>query len=902
MIELFSRSNSRSDRQKQTSKISLFKVILIGGFLAGVLCAVFIAGVLTFPSLKAGFNSVALTTGITWRNKTAVVKTLAESLKNAPGYYLNAVLHNSEVPVLRIDIKFKHYEKLRQKREVALARGFLDSGNDDYVPARIRYQDRNVRVKLRLKGDLPDHYMTDRWSFRIKVRGDDHLFGMKRFSVQHPMVRRHHREPLYLDHMRREGVLAPRYFFIRAVVNGEDVGLMAVEEHFSKELLESQQRREGVILRFNGDNWWYFKSRYGGESGPYYDFLVSDIEAYQEGRINRIPRLKKHRETAIGLLRGFLEGKLTTSDVFDVELMARYLVVNKLWNAEHTTVLDNLRLYLNPVSMRIEPIGFDGVPLVDLRVPSVDPPAGLFYKRIFDDPKFRTAYFATAKRIGEEAGDPSFIRWVEDREKEYLLALHQENPLIPHFLGDVIRRHSKVLSRFDASMLKVEESDFTMTIPGVRFPQVMKAYLIDDDTGKLLELRNIMPVDVMVTGISVDEGGETVRPLYKEGEGPAFPIPFPARANEQTGRILTIDVGANFQSETDRIIVTVKVAGHDGVYRETAIPYVMPESTTALPRLPTIRETLLRHPFLEWRKKEKTLFVLNGDWSVQGDIILPDGIGLVVGPGTRLRFEPDSIALVRGPVTFEGTKQAPVVFEAKTPADGWGGLVVMDAPARSYVTHSHFRNLNGVQKNNWILTGGVTFRKAPVEISESSFSDVQAEDALNVIRSEFLLQNSSFRNTRSDAIDSDHSNGKISGGRYTNVGGDGIDISGTKLVAENVILERINDKAFSIGEGSDAHIVRPSVSGAGTGVASKDGSRTRVEGGDFTSVLHVALMSYVKKPSYGPAELIADDVQFSDVGEKGVVQTGSSLTLNKQDIDERDIDVDALYSDGYMKK
>lgn len=903
MITFFSDSATKRRRQKRVFKRSYLKSLLVIISLLALLSVAFLAGIFSFPGLKAGFNTITLTTGISWRNKRAVVDTLAQSLINVPGNYFNAILHRADVPTIRIDIKFKNYEKIRLKREAALARGFLNATGADFVPARIRYQDRDIRVKLRLKGDLPDHYETDRWSFRIKVRGEDQLFGMKRFSIQHPMVRRYHREPLYLDHLRREGVLAPRYFFIRAIVNGKDKGLMAVEEHFSKELLETQKRREGVILKFDGENWWHFKSRYSGRSGPYFDFMISDIKAHRKGRTERVPRLKQQRDLAIGLLRSFLEGRLQASDVFDIELMTRYIVINKLWSAGHTMVLDNLRLYLNPVTMLIEPIGFDGVPLLDVREPSVNPPYGIFYSRIFDDPVFRKAYFAAAKRIGEETQGEAFRGWVDRQENSYLKTLHLENPLIPRFLGDVVTRHGRAIALFNQDMLSVTDADRTMAIPGVRFPQVIKAYLVSESDGSFLELRNILPVKVTVTELAViDTTSGTKRPFSPGDKNPTLPITFPARAKEEAGRIVRLDLkGANIQTSS-KIVATVRVAGHDGVYQETAIAYPGKQQSPAIPQASSIENILKTHPFLKWQKQQQTLVALAGDWAVKGDIILPPGTGLSLRPGTQFRFQPGAMLLARGPLKFEGTPASPISLKAIDPAQGWNGIAVLGSGAPSRFSHVAIENLKGIERNGWQLTGGVTFHQADIEILDSVFSDVDAEDALNIIRSTFSLQRTSFRSTRSDAIDSDFSHGEIVGGHYSDIGGDGIDISGTDLKVDGTVLERINDKALSIGEGSHARIKNIRVQGAGTGIASKDGSRTSVEGAVFRNILHAAMMSYMKKPSYGPGSLEATNVEFHSTGEDAVTQTGSSLSLNGETITPRDMDIDALYSEGYMKK
>ena len=62
---------------------------------------------------------------------------------------------------------------------------------------------------------------------------------------------------------------------------------------------------------------------------------------------------------AISLLEGFRRRELKTSDVFDVKQMAKYFAVADLCGAEHATRWHNVRFYYNPVTSRLEPIGFD---------------------------------------------------------------------------------------------------------------------------------------------------------------------------------------------------------------------------------------------------------------------------------------------------------------------------------------------------------------------------------------------------------------------------------------------------------------------------------------------------------------------------------------------------------------
>ena len=171
------------------------------------------------------------------------------------------------LPTVFVDMKFKHVRKIEEKRAEALENGILISSDTDYVPATLGLGDKVVPVKMRLKGDRLDHVQLDRWSFRVKVRGDESFFGMRVFSLQHPRTRNWDQEWLFHQHLKREDVLAVRYFFVRVVFNGEDKGIYAVEEHFSKELLESQGRRESVVVRLDETYFWAAQSGLGEQVG-----------------------------------------------------------------------------------------------------------------------------------------------------------------------------------------------------------------------------------------------------------------------------------------------------------------------------------------------------------------------------------------------------------------------------------------------------------------------------------------------------------------------------------------------------------------------------------------------------------------------------------------------------------
>ncbi|MEL7222895.1 MAG: CotH kinase family protein, partial [Bacteroidota bacterium] len=158
---------------------------------------------------------------------------------------------------LKLSIPEKAMQQLSDKRYEALGKGLLITNDDDWVKAELE-TDKNQKldVKLRLKGDWLDHLRGNKWSYRIKLKGSDAWDGMQTFSLHSPVARYHLHEWLLHKWWKTQDVLTPRYDFVELLVNGESRGIYAFEEHFQKQLVESQERREGPIVKFSEEGFW----------------------------------------------------------------------------------------------------------------------------------------------------------------------------------------------------------------------------------------------------------------------------------------------------------------------------------------------------------------------------------------------------------------------------------------------------------------------------------------------------------------------------------------------------------------------------------------------------------------------------------------------------------------------
>lgn len=286
--------------------------------------------------------------------------------------------------LIQITFNEKSFKKIEKKRLEALATGILETRDSDYVPATISFNGEDFRAEVRLKGDWTDHLKGEKWSFRVKLKNDKTILGMRKFSIHHPQTRGHHylAEWLYLKAVKREKLLGLRYNFLEGAIHiksnnsskyvSRDVGLYAMEETFDKRTLESNAAKESVILKFSEDVWWneVKKSIKAGSSLGYSweDFMNHSIVErakfpilpFSEEKTILDSTMNGYFKLSKGLLESVYIGNTTIDEVFDVKKLAMQNAILNLFGAVHGTYIINLRFYYNPITSLLEPIAFDG--------------------------------------------------------------------------------------------------------------------------------------------------------------------------------------------------------------------------------------------------------------------------------------------------------------------------------------------------------------------------------------------------------------------------------------------------------------------------------------------------------------------------------------------------------------
>lgn len=337
-------------------------------------------------------------------------------------YNSNSALANQVEPqIMKLSLSDADYNFLKERRVVALDRGLQINDGNNYVPCSIFVGDEVSQGEMRLKGHMTDHLQGDKWSFRVK--SENEIMGMYRFSLQHPGTRNYIYEWIYHQLLKEEGVIYLNYDFINLNLNDKDLGIYAIEEHFGQHVLDRNNRPKGAILRWNPSLYWEW--RIDEFQGVYLDedyssYSSSYAEPYDKGVVLKDEELINSYQIAAYRLEKFRRGEMITSEVFDVEKMARFHAIIDLVGGHHSLDWSDVKFYYNSSTDKVEPVGYESFSIRKTNkiagqtiVESYASIQGDYHAQLFSDPIFFEAYISNLERIASE----SYLKAFKDKIK-----------------------------------------------------------------------------------------------------------------------------------------------------------------------------------------------------------------------------------------------------------------------------------------------------------------------------------------------------------------------------------------------------------------------------------------------------------------------------------------------------
>lgn len=463
-----------------------------------------------------------LTSGIAWMlfgavfylgihsERTGFVKEVLDpGLKKITLPVLNAFkTAPANIPAMSFTIAAEDMDTLSHIRARALDQGVLTEGKDRWFPVTIEYGKEVLNGKLRLKGGLTDHLVSDKWSYRVKLDSGATILGCNRFSVQHPNTRNFSYEWIFHQALRHDGFTTIEYDFIELNVNGESLGIHAFEEHFHARWTDKSDTLIGPVMKYDDERRLIAlteepESANDPELHPLAGWFTAPIDAFQLKKILQDPVLSELYQRNVSDLEGFRNGTKSAHDVFDVDRLGRMFALCDLLGGQHAQDWRNLRFARNVGNDRLQPIGFDanaGEPIRNIRALRETRPIDLrpvqddgFYSKLLNDPAFYHSYIKHSEWFIESDWLVDFLNVINEELKEKDKLLQSE---FPRFGSDT-RLFDKCLKTVERTLRPTLPLD-VRTGPDDRSFEVASLNYLPVHLSRLICERDTVDLDVVV--------------------------------------------------------------------------------------------------------------------------------------------------------------------------------------------------------------------------------------------------------------------------------------------------------------------------------------------------------------------------------------------------------------------
>tara|TARA_B100001093_G_scaffold485537_1_gene520053 strand:+ start:2837 stop:5461 length:2625 start_codon:yes stop_codon:yes gene_type:complete len=780
---------------------------------------------------------------------------------------------NPNLKEIKIFIKFKHLEKILKDREKALINNINQASEN--VPCKVSDGVNIFKCKVKLKGNRSDHWTSvKRMSLRINVKGG-YIHGMKEFAIQKPGSRQFPYDAAFHNINNELGRLSTSgQDFFKIALNGESWGVMNAEPVIDEKFLELQEvKRLGIFRISNEERSAYFRKF---NDGRYLEYYISDpsVTINIKGKENEIIQ-----DPILNEVYSNIHLSMSNKDgsIFNRQKMVANLALSLVWGSIHTLGPRNMWLTWNQYDQKLEPILTDQAPWSDTKSYinsfSILPYA---YEIIFSNkPLEEEEFLNELEHLNNYFAENNPIEAINVLKDEYFLndQRFSKTPIFSNllFLKENVSEVVKKINAVSATSSNIDQKQKKISIDQLKkVDKVSEIFHFSDGTVRVF---NLLGDDITVESIITDEKEISINKI----------IPFSKEKSISSVDIKT-DLLGNY---TEAVSVKFNINGEKKINKNTySFNYINLKQ-----EMPSHAENYCRNNGLINECSLTGNLSFNENKIFKYKTVIEPGTTILLQPGVNLIFD-DSVAM-------NGTKKEPINII------GNGGIFIKNKKGKiSIIQNTNFSDLATVDSLLRRFTGSINGYGGIFNLKNVYIKNGRAEDQLNIVDAKVDISGLDIIDAPSDAFDCDFCIGIIENINLSNVGGDGLDISGSNLKISKMNASNIKDKAFSVGERSFAVIDEASYENVATGIAVKDSSQVSASNITLKNIEYDLFMTYVKKPFYkGSTKLeVRDYVVNGDMlANICVREDGTDLIINDKNCEISKINIDELYL-GRMKK
>ena len=781
---------------------------------------------------------------------------------------------------IEFEIKFDDIVILEAERDIAIKNKTL--GLKDHltkIKAIVKHNNKKIKSQIRLKGDRQIHFLKKKHSsYNIYLNKDKYIYGVKNFSIHKPGVRNYIHEWIFNEMMGDFGLIKPKYEFFELSINGTSNGLYAFEEKMGKEILERKKRKNGPIISAITEH---------RNEEPYNQIF----KVYDEKFWNK-PENINVAKTATKKITEFYKGERSSKDTFDLEKMAAFFAVLDATYTMHGLFF-NSKLYYNPLSGLFEPVPRDG----HRQLPNYHKLNKNYYEKTILDSIFEPE---SSEELGNNLQIPSGRQWWIEK-----FFVNKNGEMNNDFYKLYVKYLTKISSEkylksfFDLRQKEIKRinshiySDYFFYSSSRGYTWGLYYFKKDDLFHRAEVIRKRLKTENKVISAIIDYNKNLVIDVSYPPGGAGTTLL--AKLSNLSLKSINCDVDNKKEIKL--------INKHLNKFSNTKIKldFIIPENTSCksvniidekynqnylvkidqLNSFHTIDyfKSSKKNSYLKFFKKNNNNLYLKKDIvQINQNLLIPSGMNVIINSGQKLILLNNSFIISKSPWIANGKKKE--IFIGGLENNLGGGIMIANSSRKSFFSNVKFSYLSGLHPNNeLIIPGSINFYKTDVLMKNTIFEKITSEDALNIVNSKFNIKNIEFKESKSDSIDSDFSNGYMYNVKFENIGNDAIDFSGSNVDIENVNFERVGDKLISVGENSNIDILNINAQNSLVGIASKDGSVVKASNITMKNV-KLPFISFNKKFEYEPATMYLRDINIKKFKEKWLTDKHSKIYHN----------------------
>ena len=782
---------------------------------------------------------------------------------------------NNDFDEIRLFIKFKHLNKIYSDIEKANKIGLNYKPKN--VPCKISDGIKILKCKVRLKGDLNDHWDTRiRFSMRIRVL-DGFIHGLKNFSIQKPRARTFPYDQTFAKiHSDLGGLSSNDQRFYNIKVNSSYWGIMNIEPTIDDHFIEARSIKRSGVFRFSNQDNWIYKIK---DNILMENHFISDPTVFfsQRGKETEILKDLNSREIYSHIFHSINSKK---SEIFNRNKMIEGFVNALVWGRLHPLYNANSFYTWNAYTQKLEPILTDQGIWLDVEQEIKNIKELPFEHRLVfkNKPITEEEFLLSLNKINSyfKSNDPLIIA-NNFRNKYFPNDMELRISKIKNNIKFLKKNHKKVISWINLNSKELNEikNNLDYNFPGEFSLNKDFVKIIHFTDGKV-QIFNLLSKPIFISEII---SGSKIIKVNKIIPG------------SKKNFLNKIEIKTNFIGLYDKKIKVIST--YKNIEKKNYNNYSIIDKSS-------IRKINFSPEKICNFKVENNVCHISGEHNILHDLNFTKKV--FVHPDTKINLGKNVNLIFNSNIEMDGSKNKPILIS------GPGSITILNTDKKNITTKINFVNFNGLSaptKPLMRFTGSINGYGGKFIITNSIINDGDAEDQLNIVNADIILSKIYFNNSKSDAFDCDFCNGKIINVSFNQVGGDGLDLSGSKLSLSNIKVKNTYDKAVSIGESSKVNIKKLFVESSGTGIAVKDGSEASVNEVYMNDIYHDAFMTYIKKPFFKKIThlYVKNLIEKNNVaGSLCVREKNTFAEIDNKICDEQYLDVEMLYKKGRMKK